>query len=107
MDLDGFPRQFARTRRFSLGVPRSFTVSPDGERVLFLRSASGTDPCGLLWLYGNGRERVLAGPAEGGPVEGGGASAGVTEYAADREARTVAYVLDGSLWTVRTDGGAP
>ena len=40
---DSFPRQQARTRRFTLGAPRSFQVSPDGCRVVFLRSKSGTD----------------------------------------------------------------
>ena len=40
----GFARQQARTRRFSLGVPRKFTVSPGGERVVFLRSPAGDDP---------------------------------------------------------------
>jgi dipeptidyl-peptidase-4 len=98
MDIDGFPRQFARTRRFSLGVPHSFTVAADGERVLFLRSVSGTDPRGLLWLHQDGREQLLADPAEQG---------GVTGYAADREARVVAYTVGGALWTVRTDGGVP
>ncbi|WP_434094553.1 hypothetical protein, partial [Streptomyces albidoflavus] len=38
-----FPRQHARTQRFTLGAPRAFTVSPDGTRVIFLRSGSGTD----------------------------------------------------------------
>jgi len=41
MDITAFPRQYARTRRFTLGVPHAFTVSPDGERVLFLRTRSG------------------------------------------------------------------
>lgn len=67
MDINGFPRQFARTRRFTLGTPRQFTVSPDGERVLFVRSASGTDARGLLWMYEDGQERLLAGhPAPSG-----------------------------------------
>ncbi|MFE4591707.1 S9 family peptidase [Streptomyces laurentii] len=76
-----FPRQYARTGRFSLGAPRVFTVSPDGERVLFVRSGpefgggapsetlsvtpsegdAGTDRSHRLWLLD------LAGPA--GPVE--------------------------------------
>lgn len=38
-----FPRQQARTQRFTLGAPRAFTVSPDETRVIFLRSMSGTD----------------------------------------------------------------
>src|SRR5215831_1653110 len=46
---DSFPRQQARTRNFSLGVPRSFQVSPDGARIVFLRSKSGSDPVTCLW----------------------------------------------------------
>ena len=30
---DTFPRQLARTLRFTLGAPRNLTVSPDGARV--------------------------------------------------------------------------
>lgn len=59
----GLPLQSARTRRFSLGVPRQFTVSPDGERVLFIRTTGGTDPVSRLWLYEDGAERMLADPA--------------------------------------------
>src|SRR5437773_7441034 len=33
---DSFPRQQARTQGFSLGVPRSFQISPDGRRVAFV-----------------------------------------------------------------------
>ncbi|WP_329114094.1 prolyl oligopeptidase family serine peptidase [Streptomyces sp. NBC_01465] len=88
MDTEAFPRQFARTRRFTLGAPRDFTVSPDGERVLFLRS-------GQLWLYevGAGAERMLAQSA--------------SSYATDRRAHLVAYATAGALWTVTTDGSAP
>ena len=39
-----YPRQEAATRRFRLGVPRSFTVAPDGRRVAFIRSAGGRRP---------------------------------------------------------------
>src|SRR3984957_1132659 len=50
MVLDEFPRQLARTRRFSLGVPREVTISADGGRVLFLRTGGGEDPVSRLWL---------------------------------------------------------
>ena len=46
---DTFPRQYARTQRLSLGEPRSFTVSPDGSRVIFIRSHSGSDAVNTLW----------------------------------------------------------
>jgi dipeptidyl-peptidase-4 len=112
-----FPRQFARTRRFSLGVPRQFTVSADGRRVLFLRTGGGADPVSLLWLHENGEERVLVAPPRAGgdvpPAErtrrerARESSVGVVAYATDAEARTVACALAGTLWVVRTDGSAP
>ncbi|MCL6298277.1 S9 family peptidase [Streptomyces kronopolitis] len=116
-----FPRQFARTRRFSLGVPRQFTVSADGSRVLFVRTGSGTDPVGRLWQEEDGKERLLADPAL---LVGNGCgevpeeerlrrerarerAAGVVSYAADGAAGLVAFALSGALWAVHTDGGAP
>ena len=61
--VTSFPRQQARTRRFSLGAPRNFTVSPDGQRVVFLRSPAGDDPGTSLWVYDvtTGSEREVAG----------------------------------------------
>ena len=47
---DTFPRQYARTQRLTLGEPRNIVVSPDGKRVLFLRSAAGNDTVNSLWL---------------------------------------------------------
>ncbi|HEY9439888.1 MAG TPA: S9 family peptidase, partial [Streptomyces sp.] len=59
-----FPRQQARTQRFTSGAPRAFTVSPDGTRVIFLRSASGTDRVNRLWVLDplTGEERLAADP---------------------------------------------
>src|SRR5207248_4514713 len=60
---DTFPRQYARTRRFTLGQPRAFTIFPD--HVLFLRSLSGSDPRMHLWVLdlATGDERRLLDPA--------------------------------------------
>jgi dipeptidyl-peptidase-4 len=60
-----FPRQQARTRRFSLGAPRSFQISPDGATVAFLRSRGGSDPVTCLWVLdvASGAERLIADPA--------------------------------------------
>ncbi|UJB40789.1 prolyl oligopeptidase family serine peptidase [Streptomyces sp. A1-5] len=116
-----FPEQFARTRRFSLGVPRQFTVSPDGRRVLFVRTGSGSDPVGRLWQHEAGEERLLADPVV---LVGGGCedvpeeerlrrerarerSTGVVGYATDGAARLAAFALSGTLWVVPTDGGGP
>ena len=65
MDMtETFPRQEARTRRFTLGVPRAFRVSPDGARVAYLRTRGGDDPVTCLWMLdvGRGTERLIADP---------------------------------------------
>jgi dipeptidyl-peptidase 4 len=61
-----FPRQHARTRRFTLGAPRSFTVAPDGRRVAFLRSAAGDDPVTRLWCLDlpDGAQRCVLDPTD-------------------------------------------
>src|SRR5215475_10376296 len=61
---DSFPRQAARTKNFTLGAPRSFHISPDGQTVLFLRSQGGTDPVNCLWALdvATSRERLIADP---------------------------------------------
>lgn len=56
--MESYPRQRARTRGFRLGAPRLITPAPDGARVVFVRSSSGTDAVGDLWLLD------LADPAE-------------------------------------------
>ncbi len=114
---DTFPRQHARTQRFTLGEPRNVTVSPDGKRVVFLRSAGGSDPVNALWVLDveSGSERLVADPrsllAEPDDAtadvpaaerarrersrEGAG---GITAYATDRETTVVAFALAGRLF---------
>ena len=63
---ESFPRQHARSRGFTLGAPRSFTVSDDGRRVAFLRSMAGDDSANRLWLLdtSTGEEFMVADPTE-------------------------------------------
>ncbi|MGA5131075.1 S9 family peptidase [Streptomyces olivoreticuli] len=117
MDPSAFPRRFALSRRFSLGAPSRFTVSPDGRRVVFTRTRDGLDPLGELWLYEDGRERLLASPrAAGGEIpeaerirreRARERSGGIVSYATDRDVRLVVHTADGALHAVRTSGGAP
>jgi dipeptidyl-peptidase-4 len=127
MVLDEFPRQLARTRRFSLGVPRAVTISADGARVLFLRTNGGEDPVSRLWLLdlpaesesgsttGARAERLLADPTADWNREASGEipeaerirrerarelADGVVAYSADEACATVAFALDGRLWTL-------
>jgi dipeptidyl-peptidase 4 len=107
-----FPRQHARTRRFTLGEPRSFSISEDGRRVAFLRSAAGDDPVHALWVLDlpDAAERVVADPrdldaddADLPPEERARrerareSGAGIVAYTADRALRRAAFALGGRL----------
>jgi dipeptidyl-peptidase 4 len=112
-----FPRQHARSLRFTLGTPRRFTIAPDGERVAFLRSGSGVDRSNRLWVLDltdtGGTERLVADPGRllGGAEEELSAeerarrersregSAGVVDYATDRAVGLAAFALSGRLFT--------
>jgi dipeptidyl-peptidase-4 len=61
---DSFPRQRAKTQRFILGRPRAFTISPDGSRIVFIRSFAGDDPVTGLWVLDlpRARERLVFDP---------------------------------------------
>ncbi|MEU7132165.1 alpha/beta fold hydrolase [Streptomyces sp. NPDC046261] len=116
-----FPRQHARTQRFSLGAPRSFGVSPDGSRVVFLRSRTGTDRANVLWVLDldTGREYPAADPVVllGGADEELSAeerarrersregSAGVVGYAVDGAVELAAFALSGRLWVAELRSG--
>ena len=118
---DTFPRQQARTKRFSLGAPRSFQVSPDGARVAFLRSKGGTDPVTCLWVLDvpTGTERLVADPL----VIGGGAeepeeektrrersresAEGVVAFATDADFTMAAFALAGQVHTAALVPDAP
>ncbi|MFI9821749.1 prolyl oligopeptidase family serine peptidase [Streptomyces sp. NPDC052013] len=120
-ETDSFPRRHARTQRFTLGAPRSFTVAPDGSRVVFLRSGSGTDRANSLWVLdtGEGTERVAADPRAllGGTEEhlspeerarrersreGG---AGIVSYATDAAVELASFALSGRLFAAELRAG--
>jgi dipeptidyl-peptidase-4 len=118
---ESFPRRQARTRRFTLGAPRGFTISPDGSRVLFLRSRGGTDPVTCLWSLdtADGSERLIADPRTLGdpnaelPAEERARrertreqAGGIVGYACDRELTVAAFVLAGTLYLAGLDGAA-
>ena len=112
---ESFPRQQARTRRFLLGVPRAFQVSPDGERVTFLRSKAGDDPVTCLWEAdaATGQERLVADPRRLGADEENlppeerarrervrETAAGIVAYATDRGAKLAVFALSGQVYAV-------
>jgi len=116
-----FLRRQARTQRFTLGAPKEFKVAPDGSRILFLRSESGTDPRHSLWSFdvASGEETKLVDAAELLPGEedlppeerarrersretGGG----VVGYAVDDAFTVAAFSLSGKLHTLDLATGA-
>jgi len=117
-----FPRQFARTQRFSLGVPRGFAISPDGQRVMFLRARNGTDPLTCLYELdvASGAERLVVDPAgllgHGGdeiPAEERArrervreSSGGIVRFHADASLSRVVFDLSGRLHVVESSSGS-
>ncbi|MFE0785620.1 prolyl oligopeptidase family serine peptidase [Streptomyces mutabilis] len=120
-ESESFPKRHARTQRFTLGAPRSFTVAPGGSRVAFLRSGSGTDRANALWILDveEGGERVAADPRAllGGAEEhlspeerarrersreGG---AGIVGYATDSALELASFALSGRLFTAELQAG--
>ena len=65
---ESFPRRHALTRGFTLGAPRNFRVSADGERIAFLGSSGPVDSVNSLWLFdvSAGTERLVFDAAEFG-----------------------------------------
>ncbi|EST32242.1 S9 family peptidase [Streptomyces roseochromogenus] len=120
-ESDSFPRRHARTQRFTLGAPRAFTVAPDGSRVAYLRSASGTDRANSLWIMDlpEGTERPAADP---GTLLGGASEelsteerarrersreggAGIVGYATDTALELASFALSGRLFTAELRAG--
>ena len=119
---DSFPRQYARTRGFNLGLPRAFTVASDGSRIVFLRSPAGDDPLAALLLYDveEDLERVIFDPAAAGGAEGritdeerdrreraGERLTGVVSYATDPLARVASFAVGEELFVADLTGSAP
>ncbi|MEI6497588.1 MAG: prolyl oligopeptidase family serine peptidase [Actinomycetota bacterium] len=114
---DTFPRQYARTQRFTLGEPRNVLVSPDEQRIVFLRSRAGDDPVNCLWVQTpDASAQLVADPVQllaSGAVdddslppeerarrermrEGAG---GITSFATDAAVTVATFTLAGRLFT--------
>jgi dipeptidyl-peptidase 4 len=118
---ESFPRQEARTRRFTLGVPRAFRVSPDGTRVVFLRTQGGADPVTCLWALdvASGKERLVADPRTLGADEEDlppqerarrervrEQAGGIVAYATDQAVTVAVFALSGQVYAVPLTGAS-
>jgi dipeptidyl-peptidase-4 len=115
--IESFPRQKAATRSFRLGAPRSFSLKPTGELVLFLRNATGRTAITDIWLaekFQSGwSERCLVNSAQlsvGGDIPAEElarrermreVTEGVTAYSTDKNFTRITYALDGELYLQR------
>ncbi len=113
-DAPSYPRLAARTLRFTLGVPRAVTVSPDGSTVRFIRTPDGVTRTGQLWEHDveSGVETLLvdpvallgAGDEELSPQERARrersreGAAGIVGYDVDETGRWATFALSGRLW---------
>lgn len=111
-----FPRHSAKTLRFTLGAPRTFTLAPDGQRLIYVRSASGTDRIGRLYQYDirTDNEELLVDPLnllidgeeQLSPQERARrertreAAGGITSYSSDKKCEFIAFVLSGKLYSL-------
>jgi dipeptidyl-peptidase-4 len=115
---DSFPRHSARTRRFTLGDPRTFSVCRDGSLLLFLRALAGDDPMTALWALDldTGQERLVVDPREWQQDTLSDSerarrervrerASGVVAYSADRAGRVAVFVRNGALCVVDLDTG--
>jgi dipeptidyl-peptidase 4 len=119
VSADTFPRQYARTRRFTLGEPRDLVISADGERLVFARSRAGSDPVNCLWVVDlvNGGEQIVADPVvlldDDASADASGdlppeerarrerareQAGGVTAFATDADVTFAAFALSGRLF---------
>lgn len=119
--MESYPRLSARTRRFTLGVPRAFQIAGAGGLVTFLRSRSGTDAVHDLWAYdvASEDERLLVRAAdllgqmdENLPPEERArrerareTAGGIVTYALDGEGNLAAFTLSGRLFQVELASG--
>ncbi len=115
-NTESFPRQYARTRRLSLGEPRNLVISPDGQRIVFIRSRAGDDPVNCLYVLDLSKgtdERLIADPLDllmevdpdDLPIEEKvrrermrETASGVTTFATDKAVSVVAFPLSGRLF---------
>jgi dipeptidyl-peptidase-4 len=116
-----FPGLVARTQGFTLGLARNFAITPDGQRVLFLRTPGGEDPVASLWILdvATGEERLLADATALGAADTGemsererarrerarDRSAGISAFNTDAEVRTIAFTLDMRLFVADVSAG--
>lgn len=115
-----YPRQTARSLRFTLGAPRNFDISPNGMHILYIRSDGPYDRVGCLRAFDvhSRADSLLADPArlldssetlstqERARRERLRESAGgITSFNADQAQNRAVFVLDGRVFVTDVQSG--
>ncbi|TXL61466.1 S9 family peptidase [Aeromicrobium terrae] len=119
---DSYPRLAARTARFTLGIPRNLSVSPDGRKVWFIRTPDGVTRTGQLWEHdvATGTESLVVDPdallGDSGEElsaeersrreRARESGAGLVGFAVDDTGRWASFALSGRAWAVHLAGRA-
>ena len=118
--METFPKQYARTRRFTVGAPRSFAISPNGHSISYLQSSSGSDPSNKLWIHNPQSQTsvLLADPQD---LKGTGSKheisedersrrervrevgSGIVAFSSSAESPNVSFTSDGTLYAANLD----
>ncbi|HJM96814.1 MAG TPA: DPP IV N-terminal domain-containing protein, partial [Acidimicrobiales bacterium] len=120
LQMETFPRQHARTRRFTVGAPRSFAIASKNSLISFLQSSSGSDPMNKLWTLNPHSQnlQMLADPEN--LVKSGGnhvlskeeqsrrervreVGSGIVSYSSSNESPNIAFTSGGSLFTANLE----
>ena len=115
LDMETFPQQHARTRRFTVGAPRSFAIASKNNLISFLQSSSGSDPVNKLWTLDphSHNLQMLADPES--LLLGGGnhvlskeeqsrrervreVGSGIVSYSSSSKSPNIAFTSGGSLF---------
>ena len=118
--METFPKQYARTRRFTVGAPRSFAISPNGHSISYLQSSSENDPSNKLWIHNPQSQTsvLLADPQD---LKGIGSNheisedeqsrrervrevgSGIVTFSSSAESPNVCFTSDGTLYVANLD----
>ena len=120
LHMETFPQQHARTRRFTVGAPRSFAIASKNNLISFLQSSSGSDPVNKLWTLDPHPQnlQMLADP-ESLLLDGGNhvlskeeqsrrervreVGSGIVSYSSSNESPNIAFTSGGSLFTANLE----
>ena len=115
LHMETFPQQHARTRRFTVGAPRSFAIASKNNLISFLQSSSGSDPVNKLWtldphsqnlqmladpksLLLDGGNHVLSKEEQSRRERVREVGSGIVSYSSSNESPNIAFTSGGSLF---------